>query len=165
MRKVFQIVTLGMLGLVLMGSSVSICTNLESAGELNSVAAEYSVPQWSEDGSRIIFSHPPSGVFVVQTDGSQMWSLPPNMPMGASDLPRQLFACFVSRWVSGGVRHGRQARRHIKNSHLRVGRLASAQADWQQCPWTHTRRGLLMEPRSPSIRIGRGGGLTLTTYT
>ena len=77
--------TLGMLGLVLMGSSVSICTNLESAGELMSVAAEYSVPQWSEDGSQIIFSHPPSGVFVVQADGSQMWSLPPNMPMGASD--------------------------------------------------------------------------------
>ena len=86
MRKVFQIVTLGILGLVLMGSSVCVFTDQGAADDLMSVAVEYSVPQWSEDGSQIIFSHPPSGVFVVQADGSQMWSLPPNTPITSTSL-------------------------------------------------------------------------------
>ena len=37
--------------------------------------------------SHIIFSHPPSGVFVVQADGSRMWSLPPNSPVGTLKSP------------------------------------------------------------------------------
>ena len=87
LKKILKIVTFGMLGLVLMGSSVSLCTNQESANDLMGVAIEYSVPLWSKDGLQIIFSHPPSGVFVVQADGSRMWSLPPNSSMGTQISP------------------------------------------------------------------------------
>ncbi len=81
-----RIVAFGMLGLVLMASSVGEC-NAQEKAELLGLAQKQSVPLWSKDGSRIIFSHPPSGVFVVQADGSRMWSLPPDSPVGTHDSP------------------------------------------------------------------------------
>ena len=81
LKKVLKIVALGMLGLTLMASSVGEC-NAQAGFELAVLSQEHSVPLWSKDGSQIIFSHGPSGVFVVQADGSRMWSLPPDSPMG-----------------------------------------------------------------------------------
>ena len=88
LKKVLKAVTFGMLGLVLMGSSVSLCTaDFQAEADLLALVQEHSVPLWSKDGSQIIFSHPPSGVFVVQADGSRMWSLPPGSPMGTTISP------------------------------------------------------------------------------
>ena len=71
-----------MLGLVLLGSSAPCDPGFQAEAELLRLAQDQSIPQWSKDGSQIIFSHPPSGIFVVQADGSRMWSLPPDSPMG-----------------------------------------------------------------------------------
>ena len=75
-----------MLGLTLMASSVGECNAQEEAALLG-LAQQHSVPLWSKDGSQIIFSHAPSGVFVVQADGSRMWSLPPGSPVGTRTSP------------------------------------------------------------------------------
>ena len=84
--KVLKTAALGMLGLVLMASSVGEC-DAQAGYELAVLAQKHSAPVWSKDGSHIIFSHPPSGVFVVQADGSRMWSLPPNSPVGTLKSP------------------------------------------------------------------------------
>ena len=47
-------------------------------------------PQWSKDGSLIVFSHPPAAVFVAQADGSRMWALPPGASMGTAPYPGNL---------------------------------------------------------------------------
>ena len=87
LKKVLKTVTFGMLGLVLMGSTVSLCTDFQAEAELLGLAQQHSIPQWSKDGSQIIFSHALSGVFVVQADGSRMWSLPPDSPVGTHSSP------------------------------------------------------------------------------
>lgn len=74
--------TFGMLGLVLLGSSAPCDPGFQAEAELLRLAQDQSIPQWSKDGSQIIFSHPPSGIFVVQADGSRMWSLPPTRLWG-----------------------------------------------------------------------------------
>ena len=86
LKKVLKTVTFGMLGLTLMASSVGECNAQEEAALLG-LAQEQSVPLWSKDGSRIIFSHPLSGLFVVKADGSRMWSLPPGSPVGTHSSP------------------------------------------------------------------------------
>ncbi len=86
LMKVLKTAALGMLGLVLMASSVGEC-DAQAGYELAVRAQKHSAPVWSKDGSHIIFSHPPSGVFVVQADGSGMWSLPPNSPVGTLKSP------------------------------------------------------------------------------
>ena len=85
-KKLLQIVMLGMVGLNLMGSTVS-CTNENWNDDLMSIAGGNTAPIWSEDGSHLVFARPPSGVFVVQADGTDMWSLPPNSPMGIPTSP------------------------------------------------------------------------------
>ena len=82
-----KIVALGMLGLTLMGSTVGSCTDFQDQAELLGLTQRHSVPLWSKDGSQIIFSHGPSGVFVVQADGSRMWSLPPDSAVGTHISP------------------------------------------------------------------------------
>ena len=77
----------GMLGLTLMGSTVGSCTDFQDEAELLGLARAYRVPLWSRDGSQIIFSRAPSGVFVVEADGSRMWPLPPDSPMGTPTSP------------------------------------------------------------------------------
>ena len=81
-KKLLQIVMLGMIGMTLMGSTISCGIDFQAEAELLGVAKRYTTPIWSEDGSHIVFAHPPAGVFVVQADGTDMWSLPPNSPMG-----------------------------------------------------------------------------------
>ena len=76
--------TFGMLGLVLLGSSAPCDPGFQAEADLLALAQDQSVPLWSKDSSQIIFSHPPSGVFVVQADGSRVWSLPPGSPMGTT---------------------------------------------------------------------------------
>ena len=81
-KKFLQIVMLGMIGMTLMGSTVSCGTDYYERGEFLGFAEEYTAPIWSGDGSHIVFARPPSGVFVVHADGTDMWSLPPGSPMG-----------------------------------------------------------------------------------
>ena len=57
--------TFGMLGLVLLGSSALCDPGFQAEADLLALAQDQSVPLWSKDGSQIIFSHPPSGVFVI----------------------------------------------------------------------------------------------------
>ena len=85
-KKLLQIVMLGMVGLNLMGSTVS-CTNETWEDDLMSIAGGNTAPIWSEDGSHLVFARPPIGVFVVHADGTDMWSLPPNSPMGIPTSP------------------------------------------------------------------------------
>ena len=80
-KKFLHIVMLAMIGLTLMGSTVT-CTSIEEEGELLGVAEQYTAPTWSKDGSHIVFAHPPAGVFVVEASSTRMWSLPPGSPMG-----------------------------------------------------------------------------------
>ena len=63
-KKFLQIVTLGMIGMTLMGSTVSCGTDFHNRNELYGFAKQYSAPIWSEDGSHIAFAHPPGGVLV-----------------------------------------------------------------------------------------------------
>ena len=84
LKKVLETVTFGMLGLVLLGASAPCDPGFQAEADLLGLAQDQSAPLWSKDGSQIIFSHPPSGVFVVQADGSRMWSLPPGSPMGTT---------------------------------------------------------------------------------
>ncbi len=83
-KKLLQIVTIGMIGMTLMGSTVSCGTDIHNIDELYGFTKEYTAPIWSGDGSHIVFAHPPSGVFVVRADGTDMWSLPPGSPMGTN---------------------------------------------------------------------------------
>ena len=84
--KAFKTVALALIGLTLMGSSVGEC-NVHDRFELGVLAQEHSAPIWSKDGSKIVFAHPPSGVFVVEVDGSRMWSLPQDSRLGTSADP------------------------------------------------------------------------------
>ena len=94
LRKALNTVAFAVIGVVLMGSTVSLCTNLEAPNELLGLAQHNSIPQWSKDGSHIMFAHPPGGVFVVEADGSRMWSLPPGSSMGTGSSPGNFSPAF-----------------------------------------------------------------------
>ena len=85
-KKLLQIVMLGMIGMTLLGSTVT-CTDSEDRDTLFGISREYTAPTWSKDGLHLVFAHPPGGVFVVQADGTDMWSLPPGSPMGTQTSP------------------------------------------------------------------------------
>ena len=94
LRKALNTVAFAVIGVALMGSTVSTCTNLQAPIELLDLAQHNSVPQWSKDGSHIMFAHPPGGVFVVEADGSRMWSLPPGSSMGTGSSPGNFSPAF-----------------------------------------------------------------------
>ena len=84
-----------LLGLVVMGSTVT-CSSVHYEGQaLVDLAQQQSSLEWSKDGSRIVFSRAPSGVFVVEADGSRMWSLPPGSPIG-TDVSMGSFSPAIS---------------------------------------------------------------------
>ena len=87
LTKVLKAAALGVLGLTLMGSSVAFCSSLDDQNELSGLAEIPTDPQWSKDGSLIVFSHPSAGVFVAQADGSRIWTLPPGASMGTGISP------------------------------------------------------------------------------
>ena len=47
---------------------------------LYTISTSQSVPQWTKDGTKIVFAYPPRGIFVVEADGSRMWTMPRNAP-------------------------------------------------------------------------------------
>ena len=96
LTKVLKAAVLGVLGLTLMGSSVAFCSDLEDLQflqdpeRLHFLTEFPTAPQWAKDGSLIVFSHPPAGVFMAQADGSRMWALPPGASMGTGYYPGNL---------------------------------------------------------------------------
>ena len=69
-------------GLPVMGSYCS-----EYPTEVLKLARHQASPLWSKDGSHVIFAHPPAGLFVVDSSGSDMSSLPPGLILGTHRLP------------------------------------------------------------------------------
>ena len=47
---------------------------------LYAISTWQTVPQWTKDGTKIVFAYPPRGIFVVEADGSRMWTMPRNAP-------------------------------------------------------------------------------------
>ena len=88
-KRVLAALAFLLIGLSLQGSSCSL-TGHADPGVLLGRANNRSTPVWSKDGSQIVFAHVPSGVFVVDTRGSTMWSLPPGSPIGTVRAPGSL---------------------------------------------------------------------------
>ena len=44
------------------------------------ISTSQAVPQWTKDGTKIVFAYPPRGIFVVEADGSRMWTMPRDAP-------------------------------------------------------------------------------------
>ena len=81
---------LGVLAIILpLMSTVSICGPAYDSPLVISVSESQAVPHWTRDGTKIVFAQPPRGIFVVEADGSRMWSIPRNAPTwkpgGSSD--------------------------------------------------------------------------------
>ena len=72
----------GILGLSLIGSTVPCSDSHQDYVHLAVLRQRQNIPIWSSDGSKIVFSRYPSGVFVVEADGSHLWSLPLDVPLG-----------------------------------------------------------------------------------
>ena len=82
LKRVLVVLALSMTGLASMGSGCG--ADLDAPGELGGLAEYRVVPQWSADGTKIAFSRPWVGAFMVEADGSRMWSLPPDASVGPS---------------------------------------------------------------------------------
>ena len=132
LKKVLKTVTFGILGLVLMGSTVGSCNDFQDEAELLGLTQRHSVPLWSKDGSQVIFS--PRTEWRIRGPGRRLAYVVSSPRLGCGDpyLPRQLFACSLSQWVSGSIRYGREGERHLRNSDIRLRWLRSPQADEQQ---------------------------------
>ena len=89
MKKVLNTVAPALMGVFLIGSFVSCSPSNRDidAASLVNLAYHQSTPLWSKDGSKIIFSRISSGLFVVEADGSRLWSLPPDAPLGTRLSP------------------------------------------------------------------------------
>lgn len=79
LKRVLEVLTICVTGLASIGSSCG--ADLDAPVELLYEAELRLAPQWSADGSKIVFSRPPIGVFVVESDGTRMWPLPPDAPV------------------------------------------------------------------------------------
>ena len=86
-KNILRIIFIGLFGLILMGSSVTLCSKSFDRANILRDTELRNVPLWSKDGSKIVFSRSPSGVFVVEVDGSRMWSLPADTPLGTRTHP------------------------------------------------------------------------------
>ena len=71
----------GVLAIILpLMSTVSICADSYDSPLVVPVSTSQAVPQWTKDGTKIVFAYPPRGIFVVEADGSRMWTMPQNAP-------------------------------------------------------------------------------------
>ena len=89
MKKIVTTGLLALMGVCLMGSSMSCSPSNRQldAENLRYLAGLHTTPLWSKDGSKIIFSRMSSGLFVVEADGSRLWPLPPDAPLGTRLSP------------------------------------------------------------------------------
>ena len=72
---------------VLTGSSMGCEDRYYSGVLLSKVYSNQTIPQWSPDGTKIIFAYPPYGVFGVEADGSRIWTIPPNAKIEVHGTP------------------------------------------------------------------------------
>ena len=84
LKEFLPFLIFGLTGLAVMGSSVGEC-NQQARVDLVYLAEHRMAPQWSKDGSKIVFSRPWVGVLVVEADGSRIWTLPVDASTGGAD--------------------------------------------------------------------------------
>ena len=77
---------MSLLGLSLMGCYASSCTGIGPV-EMVGLASHRLAPQWSPDSSQIAFSHPPTGLFVVDMDSLDIRILPSRALIGTPSSP------------------------------------------------------------------------------
>ena len=86
LKDLLVIVALATVAMTFVGSSCSVIST-DHAVELVGLADFGAAPLWTPDGSKIVFSRPAKGTFVVHADGSRLWPLPPNQPVKTSLTP------------------------------------------------------------------------------